>query len=397
MQNPETPVSRISRVVFIDYKPAELKLTKEWVIVYYAKNPVTNKLERIRLRVPALSNKKDRLKLAKVIVVGINLKLASGWSPFLEETGKFYKTFTSSVDDFLQSIKKQLKDDIVRPDTLRTYNSNLNLLKQFIEEKNLKIIFALELNKKFCINYLDWIYIERDSSPRTRNNHLSFLRLFCGFLINRGVLNENPVAGIQPMKLPVKTRQVFPEAIKQKIYDKLITYENGFYTLCMATYFCFIRNTELGKLKVWMFNFNDNSIFLPKEISKNKKDEIITIPSQFLERLKNHIGEADANDYVFSSDNFKPGRVKMPVRKIANSWEVLRTELKLPSKYQFYSLKDTGITDLLNSGVAAIKVRDQARHYDIKITEMYTPRNKVCDVIIQKANISFGNEEEKAT
>jgi len=394
MQNSESHVSRISGTIFIDYKPAELKLNKEWVIVYYAKNPVTNKLERIRLRVPALASKTERLKHAKRIVADINGKLATGWSPYLEETGKVYKTFTSCVDDFLLSIKKQLKDDIVRPDTLRTYNSNLNLLQQFIQEKNLNIVFALEINKKFCINYLDWIYLERDSSPRTRNNHLSFLRLFCGFLINRGILNENPVAGIQPMKLPAKTRQVFPEKVKQIIYDKLITYENGFHTVCMATYFCFIRNTELGKIKVWMFNFNENSIFLPKEVSKNKKDEIITIPSQFLERLKKHFGNAEPNDYVFSSDEFKPGKTKMTIRKISTAWENLREELDLPSKYQFYGLKDTGITDLLNSGVAAIKVRDQARHYDIKITEMYTPRNKVCDVIIQKANISFGEKNK---
>lgn len=392
MQNAEKHTSNISTVLFVDYKPAELKLNKEWVIVYYAKNPATNKLERIRLRVPSIASNSERLKHAKRIVLGINTKLANGWSPFLESTGKSYKTFENCVEEFLTSIKKQLKDDIVRPDTLRTYNSNLNLLQQFIKEKN-PIVFALEVNKKFCINYLDWIYIERDSSPRTRNNHLGFLRLFCTFLINRGVLNESPVAGIQPMRLPVKKRQVFPTEIKQAIYNKLITYDSGFHTLCMSTYFCFIRNTELGKLKVWMINFNDNSIFLPKEISKNKKDEVVTIPSQFLLQLKNHIGNAHPTDYVFSSDNFKPGSKKMPIRKIASAWETLRTELNLESKYQFYGLKDTGITDLLNSGVAAIKVRDQARHYDIKITEMYTPRNSSCDAIIQGAAINFGKEE----
>jgi integrase len=161
----------------------------------------------------------------------------------------------------------------------------------------------------------------------------------------------------------------------------------------MSTYFCFIRNTELGKVKVWMFNLKENSIFLPKEISKNKKDEVVTIPSQFLLQLKKHIGNANTNDYVFSSDHFNPGIKRMPVRKIASAWDLLRTDLELESKYQFYGLKDTGITDLLNSGVAAIKVRDQARHYDIKITEMYTPRNKVCDAVIQNANISFGNQE----
>jgi integrase/recombinase XerD len=390
MQNPESHVSRISATLFIDYKPAEIKLNKEWIIVYYAKDPVTEKLERIRLRVPALANQKDRLKLAKAIQVAINLKLAQGWSPFLEETGRNYKTFQSCVDEFLLSLKKQLKDDILRPDTLRTYSSNMNLVKQFIEEKKLNVIFAIEINKKFCINYLDWIYIERDSSPRTRNNHLGFLRMFCGFLVNRGVLNENPLAGVQPMKPPPKVRQIFPEKLKQRIHDQLLTYDNEFYTLCMSTYFCFIRNTELGKMKVWMFNFKDNSIFFPKNVSKNKKDEIVTIPSQFIEKLKTHIGDADPNHFVFSSDDFKPGKTKMPVRKIASAWDKLRLDLDLPNIYQFYGMKDTGITDLLMSGVPAIKVRDQARHYDLKITEMYTPRNKECDAVIQGANITFG-------
>ena len=162
----------------------------------------------------------------------------------------------------------------------------------------------------------------------------------------------------------------------------------------MTTYFCFIRNTELGKLKVWNFNFNENSIFIQKEISKNKKDETITIPSQFLEAIKKHVGNSPSDYFVFSSDQFKPGIKKMPIRKIGSAWEVLRSKLNLDSIYQFYGLKDTGITDLLNSGVAAIKVRDQARHYDIKITEMYTPRNNSCDSTIQQANISFGTTQK---
>jgi integrase/recombinase XerD len=394
MQNTEVTTSIISRVVFIDYKPAELKLAKEWIIVYYSKNPISNKLERIRLRVPTMSSKTERLKHAKRIVVEINVKLASGWSPFTEQLSVSYKTFKSCVDDFLISIKKQVKDNVARPDTLRTYNSNLNLLQQYIKEKNIKIIFALEMNKQFCVNYLDWIYIVRESSPRTRNNHLTFLRLFCSFLIGRGILNENPTLGIKNMKQLTKKRQVFPEAIKQIVNAELITYENGFNCLCMTTYFCFIRNTELGKLRVWNFNLNESSIYINKEISKNKKDETVTIPSQFLAFLKKHIGNSPDDHYVFSSDQFKPGTKKMPIRKIGTAWEVLRNKLELDSIYQFYGLKDTGITDLLNSGVPAIKVRDQARHHDIKITEMYTQRNNSCDATIQQADISFGNNKK---
>lgn len=390
MQNSELPLKYTSKVIFVDYKPAELKINKEWIIVYYAKNPVTRKLERIRLRVPSIASRSVRLKHAKLIVSEINIKLSNGWSPFLEETGKNYKTLQACIEDFLSSIKKQIKDNVLRPDTLRTYNSNLNILQKFISDKKLNIVFALELNKRFCIDYLDWIYIERGSSPKTRNNHLGFIKLFGTFLVNKGVHSENPTAGILPMKLLTKNREVFPVQIKQKIYEKLLSYDNGYYALCMTTYFCFLRNAELGKLKAWMINFDNNSITLTEDVSKNKKEEVVTIPSQFLDILKKHVSTANNTDYVFSNNHYKPGSKKMTSNKIGNDWDILRKELKLPSKYKFYSFKDTGITDLLNSGVAAIKVRDQARHYDIEITEMYTPRSTSCDEVIQNANIQFG-------
>ncbi|MBS7230205.1 tyrosine-type recombinase/integrase [Flavobacterium psychroterrae] len=390
MQNSEKSTSsRNKSIAFIDYKPAELKKNKEWMIVYYSKHPVTGLLERQRLRVPCLNSITDRTIHAKRIVLEINNKLADGWSPYMEQTGKNYKTFKEVVSGFLNNLNKQLKDNVLRQDTLRTYNSNLNLFQQFLIEKNIKITFAVEINKNLCTKYLDWVYIDRCNSPRTRNNHLIFIKLFCSFLVNRGVLKENPALGIKPMKAPPKTRQVFPQVIKNRINEKLLSYDNGFFCICMTTYFCFIRNTELGKLKVGMVNLKENSIFLPKEISKNKKDEFITIPSQFLEILKNHIGNGFSQDYLFSSDNFKVGAIQMPIRKIATAWEKVREELNLENKYQFYSFKDTGITDLLNSGVPAIKVRDQARHYDIKITELYTPRNKGCDATIQEANVTF--------
>ncbi|MFE3847135.1 tyrosine-type recombinase/integrase [Flavobacterium sp. LB3P45] len=389
MPNSKNFSTRNKSIAFLDYKPAELRMNKDWIIVYYAKNPVNRKLECQRLRVPTIASKTERIKHGKKIVLEINIRLAEGWSPFLEETGKNYKTFTEVVEGFLKQLKKQLKDGVVREDTLRTYNSNLNLLQQFFVEKRIKITFALEINKKLCVQYLDWVYIDRNNSPRTRNNHLAFLRLFCSFLVSRGIINENPVNGILPMKSQPKKREVFPENIRNKITEKLQSYDNGFYVLCMTTYFCLVRNTELGKLLVNMVNLKESSIFLPKEITKNRKDEFITIPSQFLPILKKHIGNSNPNHYLFSSDNFNVGAVQMPVRKIATAWEKLRKELNLESKYQFYSLKDTGITDLLNSGIPAIKVRDQARHYDIKITELYTPRNKGCDVTIQDANVSF--------
>ena len=58
----------------------------------------------------------------------------------------------------------------------------------------------------------------------------------------------------------------------------------------------------------------------------------------------------------------------------------LRKELKLPKQYKFYSLKDTGITNMLRANTDVLSVRDQARHSSILITDIYTPKD------IQAAN-----------
>lgn len=53
-----------------------------------------------------------------------------------------------------------------------------------------------------------------------------------------------------------------------------------------------------------------------------------------------------------------------------NYFNKVRTKLKFPDSYQFYSLKDTGIRDLANAEGIVI-ARDQARHADISTTNKY--------------------------
>ena len=49
--------------------------------------------------------------------------------------------------------------------------------------------------------------------------------------------------------------------------------------------------------------------------------------------------------------------------------------MKMTARYKFYSLKDTGITNMIRSNTDIISVRDQARHSSILITDIYTPKD----------------------
>ena len=88
-------------------------------------------------------------------------------------------------------------------------------------KKSIQITFALEINKQFCLKYIDWIYMERQVAPITRNNHLAFLRLLCTYLVNQGILKENPTVGIEQLKVGKKKRTPIPDKLKKKIIEAM--------------------------------------------------------------------------------------------------------------------------------------------------------------------------------
>jgi integrase/recombinase XerD len=375
-------------VAFVDYIPAELRVNSDWLIVYYAKNPITEKLERQRVRVPKIKSTSERTRFARKMVAEINSKLLSGWSPFINSAGKNFKGWNDALTDFENYLKKQLDDKALRPDSCRTYFSNLSLIREFINEKKIKIVFALEFNRSFCWQYLDWVYMERKNSARTRNNHLIFLRLLANYFLQRGILAENPTTGIKNLPKETKKRIYIPVDIREKIKTEVLQWDNGFDCLCETIYHCFIRNSELRKMRVGFVNLERDVIFIPKTISKNKKDEFVTIPESFKSTIAKHIINANENDFLFS-DNFMPGSKQIGIRKIQSYWDKLRKKIGLLPEHHFYGLKDTGITDLFLKGIPAIKIRDQARHSSVLITELYTPRNMGCDEMIKNAGNIF--------
>lgn len=390
MQNlKENPTQKNKALAFVDYKPAELRTSKTWIIVYYARNPITNEMERFRNRVPALKNIRERKEYGQKIVFELNEKLKSGWLPFYEATEiKEFKTISYCVELYVEYLEKDFTAKEKRFDTLRSYRNVTKKFYAYLLEKEPKAKLILEIKKDVIIRYLDYLLYVKEVKAVTYNNNLILLGIFFKWCVERGYLKNNPAEGITKKKKQPKIRQILDAQTKTKLkeYGKENT---AFYTACMLTYYCYIRTTEMTKIKVEDVRLFDGYIILHGCNTKNKKDEGVTIPNQLVELLSNHLAKANNSDYLFGYDNFAPGSKQLTAKKVTNKWNDFRTKNKVPSIYQFYSLKDTGITDLLNSGVPAIKVRDQARHYDLKITEGYTARNTTCDETVRNSNFDF--------
>lgn len=384
--------SKISAIPFIDYVPAEVKETtgENWRVVFYVRKPGTNEMQRFRRRVKKISNKQQRMRYAKRICANINSKLENKWTPFQDTLGKHeYQPFSEALKLFMKQGERKHKDKLMRHDTLRSYTSYVNNIKKYLKEKGRSEMFTIEFNKKFVLDFLDYIYYERKRSARTSNNYLSFLSTLSTFMVDKEFISTNPTAGIPKKKTGKKKREIIPSEIRSEIFKYWAERNQHYLTLCLTVFFCFIRRTEISLLKVKHVSLKNDTIFIPKEIAKNEKDGIVTIPKKLKKLLVFHLDKAATEDYLFSSDNFKPGRERLAPKKISDTWGKMKRELEIKDEYQFYSLKDTGITQLFYFGIPTIKIRDQARHHDIKITESYAPRNYVADDLLKDLDHDF--------
>lgn len=367
-----------SIIPMVAFKPAELRIGTDWLIVYYAKDPQSDKLVRFRNRVPKINNKKERMRFAQKMIETLNEQLYSGWSPYMGNLTEV-KTIDYCFDYYLKTLSKELSDGVKRKSTCNNYKHFITAFTEYLSiyQKNAK--FISDISTLICDHFLDRIYIEKEKSARTYNFYLMCMRAFFNFCLSKGFIKENPVKNTKSKTIKEKTRVVLNQKEKKQL--QLLREDNfHFYVFCMTTYYCFIRPNELKKLKVEHVNIEKSYITIPSSISKNRKTENVTIPNIFIEELKEHIGKASKDLFLFGK-KFVPG--KQAVTNLFYHWENVRKKYGFRKEVQFYSLKDTGITDMLNAGVPAIKVRDQARHSDLKITEIYTARNNSADETVK--------------
>ena len=142
----------------------------------------------------------------------------------------------------------------------------------------------------------------------------------------------------------------------------------------------------MTRLKINMINIKESTITIPADASKNHETMVVTLPKKVITTARNlGIFEHEGSCYVFSS-RLRPGMKMIDTVVFRHHWEDMRNALGIKKEYQMYSLKDTGITEMLEKKMASIAVRDQARHSSLAITELYTKH-------LEKANPDVVNWE----
>ena len=355
----------------------------EWYVGFMAFDPVRNQMRRKKIKVNFIEKIGERRRYADGLMKRLIKKLEDGWNPWIEsENEKAYHKFSDVCLHYKKHIAKLEADGILRPDTYRDYISQLRNIETWNEEYKNPITYIYQFDRSFIVDLLEEMYIGRGNSAVTRNNYLTFVRVFCSFLLEHQYLQINPADGIAFLRKSKikKVRTVLEEKDVVKLCKYLETKNKHFLLASYILHYCFVRPKEMSYIQLKHIDLSKQTLYIPGNISKNGNNGTVTLPIKVIHLMLELEVFNNPSNYFLFADKFKPGREHKYSKQFTDYWSgTVRKELKFPNSYQFYSLKDTGITEMLRK-YDTLTVRDQARHSSIEMTNKYTPQG------VDKAN-----------
>lgn len=355
---------------FLQYVPAKLHEAKEWYVAFQVIDPQTNALKRVRIKFNRIVNIRERRKAGREFVNTLNEQLALGWNPLLEKVAPRagIKAF-EAMETFLKAKAKESEGN-----TMRAYRSYIKILKDWMLANGFnEDAYMTSFTKPVAIRFME----EADDkvSPQTFNNYLRFYSILCNWMVKKGYIASNPFDDVirKPKKLLKKKRRILTDEQLTALWSYLSETNPGFMLICMFCYLCLLRPKEIMLLKCRDIDMTRQIIHVRGEIAKNDNDSDRTIPDEMLRFLKDY-DLSHPDWYLFSGERFEfsPGPKRVWSQRVSDFWSSkVRPNCGFSEDIQFYSLKDTGITNMLGSGVPASFVKQQADHSDLSITSVY--------------------------
>ena len=357
------------------YLPALVKETKAGLMIeYYVLNPATGEMVRKRMRlsklVKRIPTKRGRLLAAQQVADNLNSKLRGGWSPLHEaEDGRLYTPLPQLRESFLAAKKAEG----CRPTTLVQYGSITDIWLRWCEDNGHTDCYSGTFLRPQAVRYMDDV-LSLGNRNRSYNNTLKVMRAFFQWSVEHCYAKENPFIGIKTLKKEPKIRILVPADARKKVMDYYGSHRPAMILVCQLVYSSAIRPAEISKIQLKHIQLDNHYIVIPSENAKNGKQRFATITpsvdgllSSVMTRYKN------LDLYLFGkNENLDPGPVPVNKQYFQKSWERMRNATGLPREMQLYSLRDTGLTDLLHAGVDQLTVQHHADHSSLVIQNIYT-------------------------
>lgn len=375
----------------VGWKTPKLHQASECYVSLSAFDPSRGQFRTKKFMLGHIKGKRNQRIYGEGLIKRLTEKLMQGWNPWVEIMQPLeYSSFDEVCLKYKEYLLKLLKENNMREESVASYTSRISMLQKWKEKEKINLFYTYQFDSRLVGQFLDYIFVDRNNTMRTRNNYLSWLKTFCKYLLERGYIPSDPTTSysIVNRRGQHKNRDVIPDDVLVTLKEWLTAHNKHFLLACYVLHYMFVRPREMSYLKIGDINIRKKTLLLHGENTKNHNDGVLTLPDHVMKLMMElKVFDSPGNFFLFS-DNFAPGAERKSEKCFRDYWtRVIRKQLKMTDRYKFYSLKDTGITNMLRSNTDILTVRDQARHSSILMTDTYTPKD------IQNANKLLLNYE----
>lgn len=347
------------------YKPAKFVDGVKKYVEFWVWSNETKKLVRKRLYKDASQ------KLADII--NEDLEKENIYSPSKTEIAIAEKEQRKQSEMAVNAFQIALNSAYprLRQKSKERYKSHINTFCDFLKE-NYNGLTIRDLQQSHVIEHLNLLQETRRIGNKTRNAHGSTIRLMLSDLKEIDYVDTNVMTNFKNLKENKTTANKFYNENQRIKLKEVISVENAnLWLMCQFMFYIFARPNEIRLFKIGYIEVDTEKIYIPAEISKNKKSERVDIPSQLMEILK-QTGFLSYNSdlYIFGKEGV-PSRTPTQREYFTKEYSKIRDRLNFPKEYTLYSWKHTGVITAYKNGLDVLEIQQQCRHHDLDETRTY--------------------------
>ena len=272
------------------------------------------------------------------------------------------------IEEFLKYLELEKK---YSSKTIENYSIDLEQFKEFL--KSINIFNIKDVSYEILRKYLEYLY-ENKYSNKTICRHISSIKSYYKFLINKGYIKDNPSLLLNSPKMEFR----LPNYLNIIDLEKIISIPNretkiGKRDILILEMFYStgIRLSELVNIKISDIDKSNRQI---KVLGKGSKERIVFFSIKCLEYLEDYLNNSrifllkENNDYLFLNNKGKKlstSGVEYIIRQI-----LLKSDLSV--HLTPHTLRHTFATHMLDEGADLMTVKELLGHENISTTGIYT-------------------------
>lgn len=201
------------------------------------------------------------------------------------------------LDHWQRKFLTSLENDGKSFNTIKNYRTDLNIFNKFLTQKGRELALN-EITFQEVTEYQSYLD-NKYSSPNSKRRRIQALRIFCDYLIQNSLLNENPIKKMVISPKVVDLPRPTPFHIVQKLFQSLegqIEINHGYEKLLAQRNFLLLTLIYGGGLKVSdIERLNESHLSLTKTgirilITPDKRDPYtVQISDSYMSYFKDYL------------------------------------------------------------------------------------------------------------